>query len=44
MPGLPCSTYNVVLANLSLANLLVCSIVKPMSSIYVSYAYAKVSL
>ncbi|XP_023349697.1 uncharacterized protein LOC111718359 [Eurytemora carolleeae] len=40
-PGLPSSTYHVLLLNLSLCNLLVCSIVKPMSGIYISYAYAR---
>ena len=36
--------YHLVLANISLSNLLVCTIVKPITSVYVAYAYARVSL
>jgi hypothetical protein len=34
--------YHLLLANISLTNLLVCTIVKPITGIYVAYAYARV--
>ena len=43
-PGIPASNYHVLLLNLTLSNLLVSNIVKPMSSIYISYAFAKVAI
>ena len=42
LPDLSSSTFNVLILNLSFCNLLSCSIVKPMASIIVSYAYAQV--
>ena len=35
--------YHLVLVNITLTNLLVCTIVKPITGIYVAYAYARVS-
>ena len=35
------STYHVLLANLSFSNLFVCTVLKPVTSIYSGYAYAK---
>ena len=43
LPGLRASTYNVLLCHLTLVNLLVCTVVKPFSAIYVAYAHAIVS-
>ena len=44
LPDLSCSTYNVLVLNLSFCNILSCTIVKPMASIFVSYAYTQVSI
>ena len=44
LPNLPCSTYYVILANISVCNLIICTFVKTILSIYVSYAYIKVKL
>ena len=44
LPSLSSSTYNILLLNLTAANLIVCTIVKPMSSVFVSYSFAEVSL
>jgi hypothetical protein len=41
LPDLSASTYHVLLTNLGLANLFVCTILKPATGIYVGYAYAK---
>ena len=41
LPGWSASTYHVLLTNLGLANLFVCTILKPATGIYVGYAYAK---
>ena len=38
-----CGTYYVLLANVTMANVLVCTFVKTILSIYVSYAFLKVS-
>ena len=43
LPNLPCSTYYVILANISVCNLIICTFVKTILSIYVSYAFIKVS-
>ena len=43
LPGLKASTYNVLLCHLTFVNLLVCTVVKPFSAIYVAYAHAIVS-
>ena len=42
MPDLSASTYHFLLANLSLTNVISCTILKPASAVYISYAYAKV--
>ena len=42
LPDLSCSTYNVLILNLSFCNILSCTIVKPMASIFVSYAFTQV--
>ena len=42
LPSLSSSTYNILLLNLTAANLIVCTIVKPMSSVFVSYSFAEV--
>ena len=39
LPDLSASNYHVVLTNLGLANLFVCTILKPATGIYVGYAY-----
>ena len=44
LPNLAASTFHVLLVNLSFCNILICTFIKPVSSIYVSYAFAKVSL
>ena len=44
LPGLKASTYNVLLCHLTFVNLLVCTVVKPFSSVYVAYAHAIVSI
>ena len=44
LPGMRASTYNVLLCHLTFVNLLVCTVVKPFSAIYVAYAHAIVSL
>ena len=41
LPDLSASTYHVLLTNLGLADLFVCTILKPATGIYVGYAYAK---
>ena len=43
MSDLSASTYHILLANLSLTNVIYCTILKPASAVYISYAYAKVS-
>ena len=42
LPDLSCSTYYVILANISVCNLVICTFVKTILSIYVSYAFVKV--
>ena len=42
LPDLSSSTYNVLILNLTATNLITCTIVKPMSSIFISYAFAEV--
>ena len=42
LPDLSCSTYYVILANISVCNLVICTFVKTILSIYVSYAFIKV--
>ena len=42
LPNLSCSTYYVILANISVCNLVICTFVKTILSIYVSYAFSKV--
>ena len=42
LPDLSCSTYYVLLANISVCNLVICTFVKTILSIYVSYAFIKV--
>jgi hypothetical protein len=44
LPNLAASTYHVLLVNLSFCNILICTFIKPVTSIYVGYAFAKVSL
>ena len=44
LPNLSASTYHVLLVNLSFCNICICTFIKPVSSIYVSYAFANVSL
>ena len=44
LPNISCGTYYVLLANVSVCNLLICTFVKTILSIYVSYAFLKVSL
>ena len=41
LPDLSASTYHILLTNLGLANLFVCTVLKPASGIYIAYAYAK---
>ena len=43
LPNLSASTYHVLLVNLSFCNLLICTFIKPVTSIYISYAFANVS-
>ena len=43
LPGLRASTHNVMFCHLTFINLLICTVVKPASAIYVSYAHALVS-
>ena len=40
MPGSRASTMNILLGNLFFCNMLICTLVKPISAIYVSYSYA----
>ena len=42
LPGLRASTYNVMFCHLTFINLMIYTLVKPASAIYVSYAYALV--
>ena len=42
LPDLSCSTYYVILANISVCNLVISTFVKTILSIYVSYAFIKV--
>ena len=42
LPDLSSSTYNVLILNLTATNLIICTIVKPMSSIFISLAFAEV--
>ena len=42
LPDLSSSTYNVLILNLSFCNIINCTIVKPMASIIISYAYTQV--
>ena len=42
LPDLSSSTYNVLILNLSFCNIIRCTIIKPMASIFVSYAYTQV--
>ena len=42
LPNLSCSTYYVILANISVCNLVISTFVKTILSIYVSYAFIKV--
>ena len=42
LPSLSSSTYNILLLNLTATNLIICTIVKPMSSVFVSYSFAEV--
>ena len=42
LPSLSSSTYNILLLNLTATNLIICTIVKPMSSVFVSYSFAQV--
>ena len=42
LPNLSCSTFYVMLANVTVCNLLVCAFVKTILSIYVAYAFLKV--
>ena len=42
LPNLPASTYHVLLANLAAANLLTCTLAKPIASVFISYAFLKV--
>ena len=44
LPDLSSSTYNILLLNLTATNLIICTIVKPMSSIFISYAFTEVSM
>ena len=44
LPKLTCSTYYVLLANVTICNLLVCAFVKTILSIYIAYAYLKVNI
>ena len=44
LPDLSCSTYYVLLANISVCNLVICTFVKTILSIYISYAFIKVRL
>ena len=44
LPGLKASTHNVMFCHLTFVNLLICTVVKPASAIYVSYAHATVSI
>ena len=43
LPNLSASTHHVLLVNLSFCNLLICTFVKPLSGIYISYAFTNVS-
>ena len=42
LPDLSSSTYNILILNLTATNLIICTIVKPMSSIFISLAFAEV--
>ena len=43
LPNLSSSMYHVLLINLTFCNLLICTFIKPVTGIYIGYAYAKVS-
>ena len=42
LPDLSASSYHILLANMAFTNLIICTIVKPMSSVFVSYSFAEV--
>ena len=42
LPNLSASTYHVLLVNLSFCNIIICTFIKPVASIFISYAYANV--
>ena len=44
VPNLASSSYNVLILNLAFCNLISCTIVKPMASIFISFAYAQVAI
>ena len=44
MANLASATFYVLLANVSVCNLLICTLVKTILSIYLGYAYLKVTL
>ena len=43
-PGLKATFINVMLCHLCFVNLMVCTFVKPIASVYVAYAHAMVSM
>ena len=43
LPHLSASTYHILMANVAASNLFVCTVIKSIGSIYISYAFSKVS-
>ena len=43
-PGIKASLMNVILCHLCFVNLMICTFIKPIASVYVAYAHAIVSL
>ena len=43
-PGVKASLINVILCHLCFVNLMICTFIKPIASVYVAYAHATVSL
>ena len=44
LPDLSASSYHILLANMAFTNLVICTILKPASAVYIGYSFAKVSL
>ena len=44
LPNLASATFYVLLANVTVCNLLICTLVKTILSIYLGYAYLKVTI